>query len=139
MPEEANEPLYIARVVSMWEEGNGEKYFHGCWFYRGGETVLGETSDPCELFLVDVCADTLLSAVIGKVCVEQKTYPSDWSMLGGHEELDSKDREDEEEDESRFFFQKMYDPDTARFEDPPLLDVSSGVCQSCLKIARKVR
>lgn len=140
MPAEPNDPLYIARLVSMWEDAIGDKYFHASWFNRGGETVLGETSDPCELFLVDLCDDTLLSAVMGKVCVERKTHPSDWRMLGGHEELENESGE--QEDENKFFFQKWYEQDTARFEDPPLeyLEVSDhGVCQCCVRNMRKVR
>lgn len=140
MPAEPKVPLYIARVVSMWEDAIGGKYFHASWFMRGGETVLGETSDPCELFLVDWCNDTLLSAVMGKVYVEWKTHPSDWRMLGGHEELENESGE--QEDENKFFFQKWYEQDTARFEDPPLeyLEVSDhGVCQCCVRNMRKVR
>ena len=138
MPAEPNDPLYIARVVSMWEDASGEKYFHACWFSRGGETVLGETSDPCELFLVDSCEDTLLSAVTGKVCVELKIPPLDWRMLGGQESLDV-DKVDQE-DGNRFYYQKWYDQDTARFEDPPpeYLAVSAGVCHSCARIKHRV-
>jgi DNA (cytosine-5)-methyltransferase 1 len=138
MPEEPNEPLYIARVVYMWEKG-GEKYFHGCWLNRGGETVLGETSDPCELFLVDMCCDTLLSAVMGKVCVEHRAYPSDWQMLGGKGELECEG--EEQDDQGKFFFQKWYDCDSIRFEDPPLeyLNIFSGVCPSCVRNECKVR
>ena len=134
-PEEPNEPLYIARVISMWEEGE-EKQFHASWFSRGRETVLGETSDPCELYLVDSCNDTPLGAVTGKVTVQMKTYPSNWKMLGGQEVQE----EEGEEDGTNFFFQKWYDQDTARFEDPPLeyLQVSSRVCQSCTSNGYKV-
>lgn len=105
--EEPNEPLYIARVVSLWEE-TGEKYFHALWFSRGGETVLGETSDPCELFLVSSCADTPLGAVVGKVSVEFRTAPSDWGMLGGAPlpEDDDGDQADQEDDQ-KFFFSKV--------------------------------
>lgn len=134
-PEEANEPLYIARVVSMWEQG-GEKLFHAAWLNRGGETVLGETSDPCELFLVDMCGDTQLDAVMGKVGVQRMIHSSDWTMLGG------KDQEEEkmEEDGTSFFFQKWYDQDTARFEDPPsdYLQTASRVCPSCTRNKKKV-
>nr|AKR53930.1 DNA (cytosine-5) methyltransferase 1 [Latrunculia apicalis] len=123
--EEPNEPLYIARVISLWEE-SGEKYFHALWFSRGGETVLGETSDPCELFLVSSCADTPLDAVVGKVSVELRT-------LG-----EAADEPDQEEGD-KFFFQKWYDEDSARFEDPPLsyLEYSSRECCSCVYNQRK--
>ena len=134
-PEEPNVPLYIARVISLWEEA-GDKYFHACWFSRGGETVLGETSDPSELFLVDSCEDIALSAVIGKVSVQYQPIPSDWRQLGGKEE----DLEPEVEEEGTFFFQKWYDPDTARFEDAPLeyLESSTGACYSCARLELKV-
>lgn len=67
-PEKAGEPLYIARVSSMWE-ADGEKLFHATWFSRGSETVLGETSDPCELFLTDTCGDAHLESISDKVTV----------------------------------------------------------------------
>ncbi len=103
------------------------------WFIRGEETILGETSDPCEIFLVDSCEDMLLSAVAGKVSVQQKTYPSDWHMKGGQEEA-------EDDKSSSFHFQKWYDPDTARFEDPPaeFLAGTDGVCCSCVRNKRMV-
>ena len=135
-PEEANVALYIARVVSLCEEA-GEKSFHASWFSRGGETVLGETSDPGELFLVDSCDDTALGAVTGKVDVQYSPTPQDWSQLGGIEE----DFEPEVEHHETFFFQKWYDPDTARFEDPPseYLKASSVICHSCVRIECKVK
>ncbi len=134
-PEEPNVPLYIAWVVSLWEEA-GEKSFHASWFSRGGETVLGETSDPSELFLVDSCDDVALGAVTGKVSVQHRPSPQDWSQLGGKEE----DLEPEVDQEGTFFFQKWYDSDTARFQDPPLeyLKSSCGICQSCVRIEHKV-
>lgn len=30
-PEIPDDPLYIARIMAMWEE-NGKKLFHGWWF-----------------------------------------------------------------------------------------------------------
>ncbi len=80
-PEEPNEPFYIAHVTSMWEE-SGERLLHGSWLNRGGETVLGEASDSHELFLVDSCGDSPISAVTGKVSVRMRTSPSNWHMLG---------------------------------------------------------
>ena len=53
----------------MWEDAGGRPMFHGQWFSRGSETVLGESADPCELFLIDRCDDNPLGAVVDKVDV----------------------------------------------------------------------
>ena len=68
-PHPPNHPPYIARVCYMWEDAGGRKMFHGQWFSRGSDTVLGETGDPYELFVVDQCDDNPLGAIIGKVKV----------------------------------------------------------------------
>ena len=39
------------------------------FFRRGSETVLGETSDPLEVFMTDECDDTTAESVIAKVKV----------------------------------------------------------------------
>ena len=31
-PDSPDEPLYIAKIVEMWEDINGKKMFHGWWF-----------------------------------------------------------------------------------------------------------
>lgn len=54
--------------------------FHAHWFCRGTDTVLGESSDPLELFLVDDCEDMQLSFVQGKVDVLYKTPSENWFM-----------------------------------------------------------
>ena len=139
-PEEPNASLYIARVIGMWEEA-GEKLFHAAWLSRGGETVLGETSDPCELFLVDLCEDSPLGAVVGKVMVTVRAIPqADWSMRGGEEE-EVVVEEYKEEDGTNFFVTKFYDHDVARFEDIPaeLLQYETGTCKSCDRKHNKVR
>ena len=138
-PEADNEPFYVARVARMWEESGGEKMFHSTWFNRGSETVLGETGDPTELFLVDHCDNTPLYAVIRRVQVDFKTPASDWSMLGGVDEGEA----ETEEDGVHFFYQKWYDADMARFEDPPpecRLEEGRPVveCYSCVRKEAKV-
>lgn len=62
----------------MWEDS--EKMFHAHWFCRGTDTVLGESSDPLELFLVDECEDMQLSFVSGKVNVLYKAPSENWFM-----------------------------------------------------------
>lgn len=63
----------------MWEDVNG-KMFHAHWFLRGIHTVLGESSDPLELVIVDECEDMLLNYVQGKVNVMYKTPSNNWFM-----------------------------------------------------------
>lgn len=63
----------------MWEDNNG-KMFHAHWFLRGIDTVLGETSDPLELVIVDECEDMLLNYVQGKVDVMYKAPSNNWFM-----------------------------------------------------------
>ncbi len=68
-PDDPTTPLYLARVGGMWETCGGDKEFHATWFIRGTDTVLGETSDPSELFLIDDCEDEPLASVVGTINV----------------------------------------------------------------------
>lgn len=68
----------FCRITALWEDG--EKMFHAHWFCRGTDTVLGESSDPLELFLVDECEDMQLSFVQGKVDVLYKAPSENWFM-----------------------------------------------------------
>lgn len=115
--------------------------FHAHWFCRGTDTVLGESSDPLELFLVDECEDMQLSFVHGKVNVLYKAPTENWFMevqmlksdlrlcqyhtgqevliivcfQGGMDD----DIKVIEDDGKSFFYQLLYDGDCARFESPP--------------------
>lgn len=66
----------------MWEDTN-EKMFHAHWFHRGTQTVLGESSDPLELVMVDECEDMLLNYVQSKVNVMYKAPSDNWFMEVG--------------------------------------------------------
>lgn len=71
--------IFILRIASLWEDNSG-KMFHAHWFLRGTQTVLGESSDPLELVLVDECEDMQLNYVQGKVNVMYKAPSNNWSM-----------------------------------------------------------
>ena len=45
-----------------------------CVFSRGNDTILGETSDPQELFLVDDCQDTQLTFCVAKAKVRDLRF-----------------------------------------------------------------
>ena len=54
--------------------------FHAHWFCAGTDTVLGATSDPLELFLVDECEDMQLSYIHSKVQVIYKAPSENWAL-----------------------------------------------------------
>ncbi|XP_076670133.1 DNA methyltransferase 1a [Andrena cerasifolii] len=127
--------LHVAKVIYMWENKNGAKQFHANWFYRGSDTILGETSDPIELFLSDECDDVPLQSVRSKCTVIFKKVPEDWAQLGNTNEDQIKDT-----DGKTFFYQKHYVPETARFQDP-LPDAecvrkktSHRFCSACVRL-----
>ena len=69
-PDDPEIPAYVGRVMYMWQNSEGEKWFHAHWFTHASDTCLGETGDPTELFVVDDCQDTQLSFAIEKATVE---------------------------------------------------------------------
>lgn len=77
-----NPGSFPPRVTAMWEDSSGQM-FHAHWFCPGSDTVLGATSDPLELFLVDECEDMQLSYIHGKVKVIYKAPSENWSMEVG--------------------------------------------------------
>lgn len=68
--EKPSEPPYIAKVAYMWEQSPSGKSFHAHMFCRGTDTILGETSDPRELFVVDVCENCPLGSIVRKAEVK---------------------------------------------------------------------
>ncbi|XP_073910198.1 DNA (cytosine-5)-methyltransferase 1 isoform X2 [Castor canadensis] len=134
IPDDSSKPLYLARVTALWEDINNGQMFHAHWFCAGTDTVLGATSDPRELFLVDECEDMQLSYIHGKVKVIYKPPSKDWSMEGG---MDPEAMLLGEVDDGKtYFYQLWYDPDYARFESPPKIQPSeSKFCVSCARMA----
>uniref|UniRef100_A0A803TQR8 DNA (cytosine-5)-methyltransferase n=1 Tax=Anolis carolinensis TaxID=28377 RepID=A0A803TQR8_ANOCA len=134
-PDEPTKALYLARITAMWEDVNSsEPMFHVHWFCRGTDTVLGATSDPLELFLVDECEDMQLSYIHGKVNVLYKAPSENWSLEGGLD-VEIKMVED---DGRTYFYQMWYDQEYARFETPPKIQPTEDnihkFCMSCIRL-----
>ncbi|XP_019064640.1 DNA (cytosine-5)-methyltransferase 1 [Fukomys damarensis] len=137
IPDDPSKPLYLARVTALWEDSSNGQMFHAHWFCAGSDTVLGATSDPWELFLVDECEDMQLSYIHSKVNVLYKPPSENWAMEGGM---------DPEatfpgipKDGKTYFYQLWYDQDYARFESPPKMqpteDNKYKFCASCARLA----
>ncbi|KAH7980184.1 hypothetical protein HPB49_013687 [Dermacentor silvarum] len=135
-PKDPGTPLYVARIVYMYETSWGEKMFHAHWFWRGSDTVLGESSDPRELFLANECENQSLSTVNDLCTVVLKPAAQDWFSRGGVHSLEDECVLQGDDDGRSFFYQKAYEPEHARFIDPPELscpeecDVTQA-CTSC--------
>ncbi|OXB52588.1 hypothetical protein ASZ78_016903, partial [Callipepla squamata] len=147
------------RVTAMWEDSSGQM-FHAHWFCPGSDTVLGATSDPLELFLVDECEDMQLSYIHGKVTVLYKPPSENWAMEVGESpaapwlvgrrrcppqgtavsQQGGLDMEIKmvEDDGRTYFYQMWYDQEYARFETPPNVqpteDNKYKFCMSCARL-----
>ncbi|KAB0791577.1 hypothetical protein PPYR_03377 [Photinus pyralis] len=134
--EEPNQPLLIARVGYMWQEGD-ETLFHAHLFCRGSDTVLGETSDPRELFVVDVCENCPLGSIVRKAKVEKRKLANNWAICGGLDKLPPR----LEDDGRTFFYSKRYDSDYSRFvdysEEKPDGSLPYTPCDGCRRRTQK--
>jgi len=106
----------IGRIAFLFEKNSKEKMAHIAWFLRATESILGEVADSAELLLVDECEDVNVECLSGKVSVFHCTPHENWFFMGGMQD----DRKFPKFDgASSFFYQKWYNPQHARFEDPP--------------------
>ncbi|KAG8181044.1 hypothetical protein JTE90_024790 [Oedothorax gibbosus] len=116
-PSDPSTPMYIAKIQSLFETSSHKKMFHALFYERGSNTVLGETSDPYEVFGTFECEDKEISSIKSKCTVFYKAPTENWFMLGGTEQ--SLEDLPPLENEKSFYYQKWYDGETCRFEDPP--------------------
>ena len=144
-PENRKTAFYISEVVSLWEYGkSGEKYMHVKWFFRGNETILGETSgDSEEIFLSEYCADVPISTIINVVTVRQEPSDFHFSQLESFENKLENDTINCNFDViTSFWYRFIYYAKTARFEDAPKLTLCSATadnyngCFSCIRFVR---
>ncbi|KAJ8969760.1 hypothetical protein NQ314_001597, partial [Rhamnusium bicolor] len=106
-------PLRIAKVSYMYDSPDEGAMFHAHFFCRGTDTILGETADPRELFVVDDCDDYPLGCILQKTEVEFRKNPQDWADLGGNLNLPLI----VEDKTTLYFFSKIYDYEFSKFKD----------------------
>jgi DNA (cytosine-5)-methyltransferase 1 len=110
--ENSEEPLCVAKIVYMYDRFPQGPTIHVHMFHRGIDTILGETADPQELFVANLCEDCPLGSVIRKAEVVFKETPKNWFELGGTEILPLSEGEGHV-----FHFSKQYNSTTATFTD----------------------
>ena len=62
----------LGKIIYFCESGRKKGLFcHVRWFEHGARTVLAETADPQELFLLDSCDTISVSAILQKVGLKE--------------------------------------------------------------------
>ncbi|XP_060530589.1 DNA (cytosine-5)-methyltransferase PliMCI-like isoform X2 [Cylas formicarius] len=133
--ENPNEPLWIAKIIHMYDAFPQRFMFHGLLFCRGSDTILTGTADPRELFLVDECEELPLGSIIRKAKVEYLPMAKDWFELGGLTDLEPQ----LEDDGENFYFSKRYESEFSRFVDIQSHELNNDTCISCSRKASEKR
>lgn len=126
-----SQPHLLSRIKYMWKDNNTQisGQFHGEMFIRGSQTVLGEVSNPREVFPSNYCCKGgPLSSILRLATVEKREIPKNWFKLGGTSDIE----EVLEDDGKTYFYQKFYSRILGRFEDLP----SDPVCTNNNRIHR---
>ena len=114
-PSDPSTPLYVARISNLFSGPHGDTA-HVVWYSRGTDTVLGEASDPTEIFQLTDCEDQPLLSIWKKCTVSVSARPEQetWRQKGGQDGGAG----GVEDDGVNFWCQFHYSPSGARFEYP---------------------
>uniref|UniRef100_A0A2S2Q3B0 Cytosine-specific methyltransferase n=1 Tax=Sipha flava TaxID=143950 RepID=A0A2S2Q3B0_9HEMI len=121
----------IGRIEYLYKKNLKDKA-HITLFMHSYETVLGEASDPQEIFSLKKCMNIDLTHIVKILDVTQKIPRKDWFNLGGsklQELLEPVNRNNKKS----FFYQLQYDDEFGRFEYPEDSnnDKNDKYCKNC--------
>ncbi|VVC27392.1 DNA (cytosine-5)-methyltransferase 1-like,Bromo adjacent homology (BAH) domain,DNA (cytosine-5)- [Cinara cedri] len=117
---------------------------HIILFIHGNHTILGDTSDPRELYLLEKCTDIDIKNVIQIADVKFKKPCKDWFKLGNAELKDISEPVDRNKINA-FFYQFQYHEEFGRFEHPETPETLIGgtnqnkYCTNCVKKNLKIK
>ena len=143
-PDDTNTEYYICRIIYFEQDGS-EKSAHVQTYCRGADTLLGETSDPKEMFALIDCESVPCYDIVRKIDMWYWPGPRNWSRVGGSK-ISTYTPSDEINDSSTFWFRLAYNSALGRFESVPhqLLEIrpnanSLGTCYICRFLEAKER
>ncbi|VVC27920.1 DNA (cytosine-5)-methyltransferase 1-like,Bromo adjacent homology (BAH) domain,DNA (cytosine-5)- [Cinara cedri] len=111
---------------------------HIILFMRGNQTILGDTSDPRELYLLKKCTDIDIKHIIQVADVTYKKPSKDWFKLGDSKLKDILEPVDRKKINT-FFYQFQYNDEFGRFEHPDSSEIlfrgknQNKCCSNCIK------
>ncbi|CAN7989275.1 unnamed protein product [Ixodes hexagonus] len=124
----------VGRVMSLFER-RGQEMAHLQWFCYSSETVLGNTADRHEIFMVNSCGDVQVDKIYGTCPASQKLFFKEWFEEGGKADVSVGS-------EKGYYFSKLYHSDIGRFEDVPTPSREPGtsgyVCYTCRHNSKKL-
>ena len=119
-PDDSSTARYVFRIVRLFQDnsvpatsGFENRLAHVQKFCFGNDTVLGETAEDRELFLLLDCETIQLLEVEGRVDVAYWAGPSNFHQIGNTKESVITPSDEIKE---RFWFRLRYDPTLSRFE-----------------------
>lgn len=110
----------LFRIEKFFQQ-NFTKQVHCSEFICGSDTILGEASDPFEIFFLEECSDWPICKIIKKVNVSIRVAPKTWDEFLNFRSVNS----------SGFFIQKKYSKTHGSFEDFQETEVFG--CMVCKK------
>lgn len=138
VPENGGSDEQIGRVQNLWaktkssdknravkkRDCTSEHHAHITLLMRATDTILGDAGNKSELFFTEECDDVILTQSVKLISVVHLKKRASWS---------------EKANSTSFFYNKMYEEETARFECLPdhllLADVEKKAglaCKNCL-------
>jgi len=125
----------ICRIEYFFKRNNHNKA-HVILFMHSYETVLGEASDPQEIFELQKCLNIDIENVVKILDVKQKIPSDNWFKLGDSKLQDLLEPVNRNNKNS-FFYQLQYDDEFGRFEYPKFEDKPNDIpgdkyCRNCV-------
>ncbi|XP_023248087.1 DNA (cytosine-5)-methyltransferase PliMCI [Copidosoma floridanum] len=105
-------PPQIMKVHYIYENNSGEAMCHANFYWWGKDTVLGEFSNPKEVFNIALCSNIPLASISKKVKVVERKKPVFWDQSITAREFN----------EDIYFCEKSFEPLTGKFYDLPVED-----------------
>jgi len=134
--EEEGVPHYVGIIKYLCQVENMGSMCHVQWLARSEDTVLGNTGDPKEYFLLNSCETIGLSCVT-KIIDIQNTPITDvdlWRKNGGTAEAITEDDQGGKDG----WWRLCYTPAWGRFEIPKTENLEMiGECSNCIKMINK--
>ncbi|CAD5114719.1 DgyrCDS3762 [Dimorphilus gyrociliatus] len=114
----ATDKILLFRIIHLTENKYKSQKWHGHFFLKSCETLLGEYGEQQELFLVEECFESTFKNIIEKIEVNFLDSEQQWQNRKFTTKVDSKV---DTKDRNSYYCSKMYNSSAAMFSDIPAI------------------